>query len=61
MSQSTSSTGTMVTHPMTVHWSDDVEEILDGDHALMLAYATPANGVVLLPGEQLRRAGPRGG
>jgi hypothetical protein len=49
MSQSTSSTGTMVAHPMTVHWSDDVQEILDGDHALMLAYATPANGVVLLP------------
>jgi hypothetical protein len=34
---------------MTVHWSDEVQEILDGDHALMLAYATPANGVVLLP------------
>ena len=34
---------------MTVHWSDEVEEILDGDHALMLAYATPAKGVVLLP------------
>ena len=27
---------------MTVHWSDELEEILDGDHALMLAYATPA-------------------
>ncbi len=34
---------------MTVHWSDELEEILDGDHALMLAYATPAKGVVLLP------------
>ncbi len=34
---------------MSVHWSDELEEILDGDHALMLAYATPANGVVLLP------------
>jgi hypothetical protein len=34
---------------MTPHWSDSVDEILDGDHALMLAYATPANGVVLLP------------
>ncbi len=34
---------------MTVHWSDEVQEILDGDHALMLAYATPAKGVVLLP------------
>jgi hypothetical protein len=28
---------------------DSVEEILDGDHAVMLAYATPANGVVLTP------------
>ncbi len=26
-----------------------MHEILDGDHALMLAYATPAKGVVLLP------------
>jgi hypothetical protein len=34
---------------MTVHWSDEVDAILDGDHALMLAYATPAKGVVLLP------------
>jgi hypothetical protein len=34
---------------MTTQWSDEVDEILDGDHALMLAYATPANGVVLLP------------
>ena len=33
---------------MTVHWSDELEEILDGDHALMLAYPT-AKGVVLLP------------
>ena len=34
---------------MTVHWSEELEQILDGDHALMLAYATPAKGVVLLP------------
>jgi hypothetical protein len=34
---------------MAVHWPDEVQEILDGDHALMLAYATPAKGVVLLP------------
>ena len=30
-------------------WPDSVDEILDGDHVVMLAYATPANGVVLLP------------
>jgi hypothetical protein len=30
-------------------WSDPVEEILDGDHAVALAYATPAHGVVLAP------------
>jgi hypothetical protein len=34
---------------MTLSWPDAVDEILDGDHALMLAYATPAKGVVLLP------------
>src|SRR5260370_39307737 len=30
-------------------WPDTVEEILDGDHAAMLAYVTPAGGVVLAP------------
>ncbi len=30
-------------------WSDAVEEILDCDHVTMLAYVTPAKGVVLLP------------
>jgi hypothetical protein len=30
-------------------WPDAVEEILDGDHAIMLAYVTPAAGVVLAP------------
>lgn len=30
-------------------WSERVEEILDGDHAVALAYATPAHGVVLAP------------
>jgi hypothetical protein len=30
-------------------WSQRVEEILDGDHAVVLAYATPAEGVVLAP------------
>jgi hypothetical protein len=39
----------MINHLMTVHWPDPVDEILDGDHVVMLAYATPAKGVVLLP------------
>jgi hypothetical protein len=30
-------------------WSDEIDEILDGDHVVMLAYATPAEGVVLMP------------
>jgi hypothetical protein len=30
-------------------WPRAVEEILDGDHAVMLAYVTPARGVVLAP------------
>jgi len=30
-------------------WSERVEEILDGDHAVILAYTTPAAGVVLAP------------
>lgn len=30
-------------------WSDAVDEILDGEHAVMLAYVTPARGVVLTP------------
>jgi nitroimidazol reductase NimA-like FMN-containing flavoprotein (pyridoxamine 5'-phosphate oxidase superfamily) len=30
-------------------WSEQVEEILDGDHAVALAYTTPAGGVVLAP------------
>ena len=34
---------------MAVEWSDSVDEILDGEHAVMLAYATPAGGVVLAP------------
>ena len=32
-----------------MHWSDEAEEILAGDHVVILAYATPAKGVVLLP------------
>jgi hypothetical protein len=39
----------MMCHLMTVHWPDRVDEVLDGDHVVMLAYATPAKGVVLLP------------
>src|SRR5665213_69928 len=30
-------------------WADRVDEILDGDHAVILAYVTPASGVVLAP------------
>ena len=30
-------------------WPDAVDEILDGDHVVALAYATPAGGVVLMP------------
>ena len=33
----------------TITWPDTVDEILDGDHVVMLAYVTPANGVVLTP------------
>ncbi len=55
---------------MTTRWPDTVDEILGGDHVVMLAYVTPASGVVLTPvtnfavrprsghtdiGEQLRR------
>jgi hypothetical protein len=32
-----------------VRWSDDVDEVLRADHVIMLAYATPAGGAVLLP------------
>jgi hypothetical protein len=31
------------------HWPDAVEEILGGDQSVMLAYVTPAKGVVLTP------------
>ena len=34
---------------MTTHWPAEVDEILDGDNVVMLAYVTPAHGVVLLP------------
>jgi hypothetical protein len=34
---------------MATKWPESVEDILDGDHAVMLAYATPACGVVLAP------------
>lgn len=30
-------------------WPQDVDEILGGDHAVILAYVTPASGVVLAP------------
>jgi nitroimidazol reductase NimA-like FMN-containing flavoprotein (pyridoxamine 5'-phosphate oxidase superfamily) len=34
---------------MSTHWPDSVDQILDGDHVVMLSYVTPASGVVLLP------------
>src|SRR3954453_3867121 len=34
---------------MTIEWTDRVDQILHGDHALMLGYVTPAKGVVLTP------------
>jgi hypothetical protein len=34
---------------VTIKWPDTVDEILDGDHVVALAYVTPASGVVLLP------------
>lgn len=34
---------------MATRWPDSVDEILGGDQAVMLAYGTPANGVVLAP------------
>jgi hypothetical protein len=30
-------------------WPEDLDQIVDGDHAVMLAYVTPARGVVLAP------------
>lgn len=30
-------------------WPDEVDELLAGDHGILLAYATPARGTVLLP------------
>jgi hypothetical protein len=38
-----------VTSSLAGPWSERVEEILDGDHAVALAYVTPAEGVVLAP------------
>jgi hypothetical protein len=34
---------------MATKWPDSVDQILDGDHVVTLAYVTPAKGVVLLP------------
>lgn len=33
----------------TAGWPDEIDEILDGDHVVLLAYVTPAKGVVLMP------------
>lgn len=30
-------------------WSEEIDQILGGDHVVMLVYATPASGTVLLP------------
>lgn len=42
-------------------WPDPVETVVEGDHVVMLAYVTPASGVVLTPvtnfGPHDRRAG----
>lgn len=32
-----------------ISWPDEVEEILEGDHAVALAYVTPASGAVVAP------------
>lgn len=34
---------------MSVSWPDSIDEVIAGDHVVMLAYVTPARGVVLLP------------
>lgn len=34
---------------MPITWPDEIDKILIGDHVVMLAYVTPARGVVLLP------------
>jgi hypothetical protein len=34
---------------VTVNWPDSLDEIVGGDHAVALAYVTPASGVVLSP------------
>lgn len=34
---------------MALSWPQELDEILDGDHAVILAYATPAKGAVLAP------------
>jgi hypothetical protein len=34
---------------VTVSWSAEIDEVLDGDHVLALVYVTPAKGTVLLP------------
>ncbi len=33
----------------TIGWTGDIETVLAGDHVAMLAYVTPADGVVLTP------------
>src|SRR5439155_3239977 len=38
-----------MTSRIAFQWPDSLDEILIGDHAVMLAYVTPARGVVLAP------------
>lgn len=34
---------------MAAHWTQEVDQILEGDQVVALAYATPASGVVITP------------
>src|SRR4051794_29328375 len=34
---------------MAISWSDELDVIFDGEHAVMLAYVTPASGVAMAP------------
>ncbi|MFL5895627.1 MAG: pyridoxamine 5'-phosphate oxidase family protein [Thermoleophilaceae bacterium] len=34
---------------MAISWSDELDVIFDAEHAVMLAYVTPASGVVMAP------------
>jgi nitroimidazol reductase NimA-like FMN-containing flavoprotein (pyridoxamine 5'-phosphate oxidase superfamily) len=40
---------TQAAAPAAAGWTGEIDEILGGDHVVMLAYVTPAKGVVLMP------------